>query len=76
VLAYAGAALPVLLVFGLADASFTSAVTSEAVAVEVVATLVGSIGLVLAAPLTTAIAAYLASRLPAGHVAGGQVHMH
>lgn len=76
VLAYAGAALPVLLVFGLADASFTSAVTSEAVAVEVVATLVGSIGLVLAAPLTTAIAAYLASRLPADHVAGGHAHVH
>jgi uncharacterized membrane protein len=66
----------VLLVFGLADASFTAAVTSEAVAVEVVATLVGSIGLVLAAPLTTAIAAYMAARLPAGHVAGGHVHVH
>ena len=76
VLAYAGAALPVLLVFGLSDASFISAATSEAVAAEVVATVVGSIGLVLAAPLTTAIAAYLASRLPVDHVAGGHAHVH
>ncbi len=76
VLAYAGAALPVLLVFGLADASFTTAVTSEAVAAEVVATLVGSIGLVLAAPLTTAVAAYLAVRLPAEHVSAPGAHTH
>jgi uncharacterized membrane protein len=76
VLAYAGAALPVLLVFGLADASFTSAVTSEAVAAEVVATLVGSIGLVLAAPLATGVAAYLAARLPADHVAAHGDHVH
>ena len=70
------AALPVLLVFGLADASFTTAVTSEAVAAEVVATLVGSIGLVLAAPLTTAVAAYLAVRLPAEHVSAPGAHTH
>jgi uncharacterized membrane protein len=74
VLAYAGAALPVLLVFGLADASFTSAVTSEAVAAEVVATLGGSIGLILAAPLTTAVAAYMATRLPADP--GASLHSH
>jgi uncharacterized membrane protein len=74
VLAYAGAALPVLLVFGLADASFTSAVTSEAVAAEVVATLGGSIGLILAAPLTTAVAAYMATRLPADP--GASLHTH
>ncbi len=57
VLAYAGASLPVLLIFSLGDTSFGDAVNSEAVASEIVATLVGSIGLVLAVPLTTALAA-------------------
>jgi uncharacterized membrane protein len=56
-LAYAGAALPLLLLFTQAQRSFTSVVTGEAVAVEVVRTLVGSIGLVAAVPITTGIAA-------------------
>lgn len=77
VLAYAGAALPTLLVFGLGDTSFTDAVTSEAVAAEVVATLVGSIGLIAAAPLTTAIAAYLATQVDAEVLdAGHHGHAH
>jgi uncharacterized membrane protein len=63
VLAYAGASLPILLVFSLGGWSFRGAVTSEVVAAEVVATLVGSIGLVTAVPVTTALAAFLASRL-------------
>jgi uncharacterized membrane protein len=63
VLAYAGASLPVLLIFSLGDTSFGDAVNSEAVASEVVATLVGSIGLIAAVPLTTAVAAALATRL-------------
>ena len=63
VLAYAGASLPVLLVFSLGDTAFGDALNSEAVAAEVVATLVGSIGLIAAVPLTTALAAALATRL-------------
>jgi uncharacterized membrane protein len=66
VLAYAGAALPVLLVFSLAHTSVRDAVTSEIVAQEVVATLVGSIGLILAVPITTALACLLAVRVPPG----------
>jgi uncharacterized membrane protein len=61
VLAYAGAALPVLLVFSVGRVPFETAVNSEAVAAEIVAMLVGSIGLIAAVPLTTALAA-LASR--------------
>jgi uncharacterized membrane protein len=57
VLAYAGAALPILLLFTLAGQRLGQAITSEQVAEEVVRTLVGSIGLVLAVPLTTALAA-------------------
>jgi uncharacterized membrane protein len=63
VLAYAGAALPVLLIFSLSETSFSDAVNSEVVAAEVVAMLVGSIGLIVAVPITTFLAALLASRL-------------
>lgn len=58
-LAYAGAALPLLLLFTQAQRSFQEVITGEAVAVEVVRTLVGSIGLVAAVPITTALAAVI-----------------
>lgn len=75
VLAYAGASLPVLLVFSLGDVSFSDAVNSEAVAEEIVAMLVGSIGLIAAVPITTALAAALALRLePARLDAHGHAH--
>ena len=73
-LAYAGAALPVLLIFSLGDVSLSEAVNSEAVAGEVVAMLVGSIGLVAAVPITTSLAAVLATRLPADVGAGSHSH--
>jgi uncharacterized membrane protein len=63
VLAYAGASLPVLLIFAEYGTGFADAVGREVVAQEIVATLVGSIGLVAAVPLTTALAALLATRL-------------
>jgi uncharacterized membrane protein len=63
VLAYVGASLPVLLIFASQGTSFNDAVNREVVATEIVATLVGSIGLVAAVPLTTAIAALLATRV-------------
>jgi uncharacterized membrane protein len=59
-LAYAGAALPVLLALALSGQSFGTLVTAQNVAQEVVRTLVGSIGLVAAVPITTAIAAVVA----------------
>ncbi len=64
VLAYAGAALPVLLIFNSSHTPFADAVNREPVAEQIVAMLVGSIGLIAAVPLTTAIAALLASRMP------------
>ena len=60
VFAYAGAALPVLLIFSVGETSFTDAVNGEAVADEVIAALVGSIGLIASMPITTALAALLA----------------
>jgi uncharacterized membrane protein len=57
VLAYAGASLPLLLLFTVADRPVLDIVTMEVVAQEVVRALVGSIGIVAAVPVTTALAA-------------------
>ena len=54
--AYVGAALPVLLLLSVYQQSVTDALLSEALAEELVRVLVGSIGLVLAIPLTTVVA--------------------
>ncbi len=52
-LAYAGASLPLLILFTLSGQSFGFVASSEVVAIEIVRTLVGSIGLVAAVPVTT-----------------------
>nr|WP_325169847.1 YibE/F family protein [Arthrobacter sedimenti] len=54
--AYAGAALPILILVSLYDRALIDTLTSGELAEEVVRTLVGSIGLVLAIPLTTGVA--------------------
>jgi uncharacterized membrane protein len=56
-LAYVGASLPLLLLFVLTDQSPMAIASREVVATEIVRTLVGSIGLVAAVPLTTWLAA-------------------
>ncbi len=61
-LAYAGAAMPLLLLFSLSGLRLGDVANSEVVAVEIVRTLVGSIGLVLSVPLTTYLAAVIATR--------------
>jgi uncharacterized membrane protein len=75
VFAYAGAALPLLLIFSSQDLTFGDAVNRETIASEVVATLVGSFGLICAVPLTTLTAALLAARLPDEAVPEGE-HAH
>jgi uncharacterized membrane protein len=59
VLAYVGASLPLLLLFAVGENSPLIALNGELIAVEVVRALAGSIGIVAAVPLTTAVAAYL-----------------
>ncbi|MFD3498653.1 YibE/F family protein [Streptomyces sp. NPDC058678] len=66
VLAYAGAALPLLLLFSIAQSSVGTVANSELVAEEIVRTLVGSIGLVASVPVTTALAALVVSADRAG----------
>ncbi|MBU7597756.1 YibE/F family protein [Streptomyces sp. P38-E01] len=61
VLAYAGAAMPLLLLFSIAKADTATVATSELVAEEIVRTLVGSIGLVASVPVTTVLAALVVS---------------
>jgi uncharacterized membrane protein len=60
-LAYVGASLPLLVLFTLAAQPTLLTVNSEVVAVEVVRTLAGSLGIVAAVPLTTALATLLVS---------------
>lgn len=71
--AYVGAALPVILTVSLYDRSLLETLTSGEFAEEVVRTLVGSIGLVLAIPLTTAIAALVVAADRAEPRAGATV---
>jgi uncharacterized membrane protein len=57
-LAYVGTALPLVLLFSQAQASVGLILNQEVVAAELVRIMVGSIGLVLAVPLTTLAAAW------------------
>ena len=57
--AYVGASLPLIMLVAVYDNPLSGAITSSEIAGEVVRTLVGSIGLVLAVPLTTAIGALI-----------------
>ncbi len=61
VLAYAGSSLPLLLLFSVANRSLSDVLTGESVAIEIVRSAVGGIALALSVPLTTAIAAVLAT---------------
>ncbi len=56
-LAYAGASLPLILLFAASDQSLGMVANSEVIAIEIVRTLCGSIGLIAAVPLTTVLAA-------------------
>ena len=56
-LAYAGAGIPLVLLFAVSNQSLVMVANSELIAVELVRTLCGSMGLVAAVPITTALAA-------------------
>lgn len=69
VLAYSAAALPLLLIYTQSGLAFGEVLTTETVAVEIVQTLVGSIGLVASVPITTGLACWVITRT---HAAGGR----
>ncbi|MFJ9787572.1 YibE/F family protein [Amycolatopsis sp. NPDC101161] len=68
VMAYAGAALPVLLYSSISGVGLGSLLGSEEIAQEIIRTLAGSVGIVAAVPVTTILAALIASREPAGYL--------
>jgi uncharacterized membrane protein len=78
VLAYVGASLPILLLFSSGELGVLDAANTELVATEIVATLVGSIGLIAAVPVTTVLAAVLAGGLSAREIEAeaGSAHSH
>jgi uncharacterized membrane protein len=84
VLAYAGASLPMLLMFSLARGDYGYLVNFSFIAEEVVRTLVGSLGLIAAVPLTTVIAILFALRVESlgkweqvlGSAGSGEGHVH
>jgi uncharacterized membrane protein len=62
VLAYVGASLPMLLLFAIYPQPFGQIINREFVTDEIVRTLVGSLGLVAAVPITTLLAGVLTGR--------------
>jgi uncharacterized membrane protein len=70
VFAYAGAALPTLILIDLYRQPLSEVVIGGDIAEEIVRTLVGGVGLVLAIPLTTLIAAAVAASARPVHPAG------
>jgi uncharacterized membrane protein len=80
VLAYAGASLPLFILFATRIEPWDQIVNREIVAEEVVRTLVGSIGLIASVPITTWIASMLAVRSPSQPVSedtpGKHTHHH
>ena len=60
VLAYAGASLPMLLLFSFRNVDFKLAINLEFIADELIRAMVGSLGLFAAVPITTALAAGIA----------------
>jgi uncharacterized membrane protein len=75
VLAYVGATLPLLLVPRTTGVGVTDALNTQDVAEPVVATLVGSMALLVSVPLTTALAATLVRRVPAAAMPA-DLHTH
>lgn len=62
ILVYAGISLPLLLRFVDNPRSFSELINMEMVAEEIMKTFVGSVGLILAVPMTTLIASFAATR--------------
>ncbi|MBM2618656.1 YibE/F family protein [Actinoplanes sp. LDG1-06] len=62
VLAYAGASLPLMLLFAVGDTPVSRLLTGQPIAEELVRSGVGTLGLIAAVPITTALAAFLTRR--------------
>ncbi|MDX6730392.1 MAG: hypothetical protein QOC54_340 [Baekduia sp.] len=76
VLAYTGAALPLLLVMRQSQLGLADALNAQTIAEPIVATVVGCAALIAAVPLTTGLASAFAVRIPAGSLPQGSGHGH
>ncbi len=75
-IAYVGASLPLLLLFSLSESSISTVINREIFAAEIIRTLIGSIGLVLAVPITTLLAVAMVVRVK-GHASEDEIkHEH
>lgn len=75
-IAYVGASLPLFLLIQNATADILFIINSEVFATEIVRILIGSIGLVLAVPITTLIASYMLHGRVSEVSGGGHHHVH
>lgn len=75
-LAYVGASLPIMLIFTKTDFPFWVTFNSEFVVEEIVRTLVGSMALMMAVPITTTLAAYVFSKETDSPPPNSQGHGH
>ena len=78
-IAYVGVALPLLLLLTQTysgSASLSSVLNSELFATEIVRILVGSIGLILAVPITTFVAVWMLSKVSSITHTGSHGHRH
>jgi uncharacterized membrane protein len=62
ILAYAGASLPLLLLFVTSGSRPLNVLTTQAMSAEVVRSVVGTLGLIAAVPITTALAAWICAK--------------
>jgi uncharacterized membrane protein len=70
-LAYAGASLPLLVLLAVGGQPTAMVLNGEAVSIEIVRTLVGSLGIVAAVPLTTVLAVWMTARTPTAAIQDG-----
>lgn len=76
-LAYLGTALPLVMFYARANVDFWQSVNQEVIAAEILRIIIGSIGLILAVPFTTAVAAwYFGNRTVEKEVINTCAHGH
>lgn len=76
VLAYAGVSLPLLLWFSQSQSSFGKIINNEIFATEIARAVVGSIGLICAVPITTALAVFVIRKVGVKKFSTEHTHAH
>lgn len=75
-LAYVGASLPLILLYASSQSSILTSINQEVIAAEILRIVVGSIGLILAVPITTALAAWYFKDKQVGSEDSAHGHSH